>query len=252
MRKRAVLLLTLSLVVACTAETPESVARVPDTRSVGGYEQTAATRSLDDAQQSGRQVFEMVCWTCHGSAGRGDGPVAIAGAVDTPPNFMMGEYPNLDAEDFKTRFNQAFFGQDDTHPHMRYVTSILRPDKFADALSYIPALIFPSEIPGSAIAGGAMYETRCKGCHGEEGRGDGPAAEFLVSAPPADFTQDSLILNRDWGALFQRIREGGQGRHTSMPPWGFVFTEGEMWDLVAFIASLQPGVFAPLRGESMP
>jgi hypothetical protein len=31
-----------------------------------------------------------------------------------------------------------------------------------------------------------------------------------------------------------------------MPPWGVVFTDEEMWDLVAFIGSLQPGVFPPL------
>lgn len=126
---------------------------------------------------------------------------------------------------------------------MRYVTSILQPEKFAEALSYLPALIFPSAIPGSAITGGAMYQTRCQGCHGAEGRGDGPAAASLVSEPPADFTQDALIASRDWEVLFNRIREGGQGRHTSMPPWGIVFTEAEMWDLVAFIGSLQPGVF---------
>jgi mono/diheme cytochrome c family protein len=248
MRKRGGLVLTLSLVIGCGGETPGTVAGGPEIRS---GEQAVGTLSLDAGERSGKEVFETVCWTCHGSAGRGDGPVVTAGAVTAPPNFLIGEYPSLDADDFQTRFRMAFLGQDDTHPHMRYVASILKPEKFSDALSYIPALIFPWVIPGSAIAGGALYETRCQGCHGVEGRGDGPAAAFLVAAPPADFTQDELISSGDWGALFDRIREGGQGRHTSMPPWGVVFTEGEMWDLVAFIGSLQPGVFPPL-GEGPP
>ena len=247
MRTRGGLLLTLALVVGCGGEAPDTVVERSGIRSAGGAEQAVATLSLDAGQQSGRQVFETMCWTCHGSSGRGDGPAAMSGAVTAPPNFLLGEYPNLDADDFQARFRMALSGQEDTHPHMRYVTSILQPDKFADALSYLPALIFPSVIPGSAIAGGELYKTRCEGCHGVEGRGDGPAAAFLVSAPPVDFTQDSLISSRDWGALFDRIREGGQGRHTSMPPWGVIFTEGQMWDLVAFIGSLQPGVFPPLR-----
>lgn len=251
MPTRGLLLLTLSLIVGCSGETSGRVAEDPETPSVGGDGQAAPTLSLDDAQQSGRQVFETVCWTCHGSAGRGDGPVVIAGGTTPPPNFLIGEYPDMNAGDFEARFRLALAGREDTHPHMRYVTSILTPEKFADALSFLPALIFPSMIPGSAIAGGVMYETRCQGCHGEEGRGDGAAAASLGSARPADFTQDTLISSRDWEGLFTRIREGGQGTHTSMPPWGIVFTDAEMWDLVAFIASLQPGVFPPF-GEAQP
>jgi mono/diheme cytochrome c family protein len=253
MRTRGVLLLTLPLAVACWAETPETAANEPETAFSQGSERITATLSLDAAQQSGREVFETMCWTCHGSAGRGDGPAATAGAMTAPPNFLVGEYPNMDADDFQARFSAALAGEDDTHPHMRFVTSILKPDKFADALSYIPALTYPRIIPGSAIAGGALYETRCMACHGAEGRGDGPAAASLVSVQPTDFTQDPLIASQDWGALFSRIREGGQGRHTSMPPWGVVFTDAQMWDLVAFIGSLQPGVFAPLgEGPLMP
>ena len=134
---------------------------------------------------------------------------------------------------------------------MRYVMSILQPEKFMEALSYVPALIYPSEIPGSAIAGHAIYEPRCAVCHGETGRGDGVAAESLITATPADFTKDTLIATRDWVALFHRIREGGQGRHTSMPPWGMLFTDAEMWDLVAFIAALQDGVFPTLAEETL-
>ena len=156
----------------------------------------------------------------------------------------------MSVADFERRFTAALAGEDDTHPHMRYVTSILQPDKFTDALGYLPALIYPAEIPGSAIAGSVLYEKRCRACHGDEGRGDGPTAPYLGSAQPADFTQDPLIASRDWGGVFARIREGGQGRHTSMPPWGVVFTDEEMWDLVAFIGSLQPDVFPPL-GEAL-
>jgi mono/diheme cytochrome c family protein len=205
---------------------------------------------LSEVQANGRHLYETVCWTCHGSSGRGDGPVAVAGAVKAPPSLLVGEYARMTAEDFKREFNAAQMATD--HPHMRYLTSVLKPNKFEEALAYIPALVYPAEIPGSAIAGSALYERRCAACHGERGRGDGMAAEFLVLAPPADFTADSLIAAHDWPALFQRIRQGGQAPHSSMPPWGMLFTEGEMWDLVAYIATLQPGAVSPLEGATGP
>jgi mono/diheme cytochrome c family protein len=174
-----------------------------------------------------------------------------AGAVTSPPSFQIGEYPGMSAEDIRARFRGALDGVDESHPHMRYIMSILEPEKFMEALSYVPALIYPSEIPGSAVTGQVIYASRCEVCHGETGRGDGAAAQS-VRVTPADFTQDTLIARRDWVALFQRIRGGGEGRHTAMPPWGMLFTEAEMWDLVAFIASLQEGVFPTLAEETSP
>jgi mono/diheme cytochrome c family protein len=250
MSTRIATVFILALLVGCAGDAPSSGTDGSVAQPVNGQEQAASALTLTATQQSGRQLYETVCWTCHGSAGRGDGPVVSAGAVPSPPNFQIGEYPGMSAVDIRARFRGALDGVDESHPHMRYVMSILQPERFQEALSYVPALIYPSEIPGSAIAGQVIYEPRCGVCHGDTGRGDGYVAESLISAKPADFTQDTLIARRDWVALFQRIREGGQGRHTTMPPWGIVFTEGEMWDLVAFIAALQEGVFPTLAEET--
>jgi mono/diheme cytochrome c family protein len=241
----------LALLVGCTGDAPSSRADDSAAQPVAGLDQPPSALTLTATQQSGKQIFETVCWTCHGSAGRGDGPVVSAGVVPAPPSFQVGEYPGMSAEHIGLRFQAALDGADASQSHMQYVMSILRPEKFTEALSYVPALIYPSEIPGSAIAGQVIYEPRCGVCHGDTGRGDGYAAESLISAKPADFTQDTLIARRDWVSLFRRIREGGQGRHTSMPPWGVVFTESEMWDLVAFIATLQEGVFPTLAEETL-
>ncbi len=231
---------------ACADGVPQD--RTEDAATAGGMSEVRPPSSLQltDAQQSGRRLFETVCWTCHGSAGRGDGPVVLVGSVPAPPNFLAGEYPKMSAADLERRFRGVLAGTDETHPHMQYITSVLEPEKFLEALDYVPVLSYPSEIPGSAIAGSVMYRVRCRGCHGEFGRGDGAAAEFLVLAKPADFTQDTLIARRDWDAVFQRIREGGEATHSSMPPWGILFSEDEMWDLVAFVSSLQPGILPSL------
>lgn len=244
MFKLSAVILTSAILAACVGDVPQD--RAEELEAVGDTsEGPTSLLRLSDTQQRGRRLFETICWTCHGSAGRGDGPVTLAGSVSTPPDFLTGDYPSLSVADLEWRFRGVLAGADDTHPHMRYVTSILDPSSFLDALAFIPALTYPSEIPGSAIAGRETYRFRCLACHGETGRGDGSIGE-LLEIRPADFTQDTLIAQRDWEAVFQRIREGGQATHSSMPPWGIFFSEAEMWDLVAFISSLQPGVFPSL------
>jgi mono/diheme cytochrome c family protein len=201
----------------------------------------AAPFPLTAMQQEGRIIYETMCWTCHGNAGRGDGPAVAAGSIPAPPSFHAREYAESSTEELQRRFSAVIAGADPRHPHMQYVTSLLRPERFAQALSFIPALSYPPEIPGSALAGKRLYDFRCSGCHGLSGRGDGPASPSLVLMAPADFTTDTLIAARSWEAVFQRIREGGREVHgSSMPPWGIVLSVEETWDLVALLATFQP------------
>ena len=132
---------------------------------------------------------------------------------------------------------------------MRNVMSIADPEAFASALAYLPALTYPDELPGSAIAGHANYLLRCQACHGPSGQGDGPGAVVLDLAP-ANFVQDTLLAARDFQALFDKIRSGGGGLHGStMPAWGVMLTDGEVWDLVSYISTFQPGVLSSPPGS---
>jgi mono/diheme cytochrome c family protein len=129
---------------------------------------------------------------------------------------------------------------------MANVLSIIDVDDFNLAVAYIPALTYPDEMPGSAIAGHAHYLLRCQSCHGASGMGDGPGAEVLEFAP-ANFTQDTLLAARDFQAAFDKIRTGGGGAHPSMPAWGIMLNDGDVWDLVAYISTFQPGVLPPFN-----
>jgi cytochrome c oxidase cbb3-type subunit 3 len=201
---------------------------------------------LTEAQQRGRVIYETMCWTCHGESGRGDGPAVEAGTVTRPPSFHTLDYARSTAETLERRFRVGVGGVDASHPHMQYVASILQPEHFADALSYISALSYPTEIPGSALAGEKIFSFRCAACHGEDGRGRGRAAPSLVAMAPADFTTDTLIAKRDWDALYNRITEGGRSVHgSSMPPWGIVLGENDIWDVIAYLALFQPGAVRP-------
>jgi DMSO reductase family type II enzyme heme b subunit len=97
--------------------------------------------------------------------------------------------------------------------------------------------------PGDAENGAQVYAKRCVWCHGEEGEGEGPAAERL-NPPPRDFTSaqykikttafDDDFANDD--NIFRMIRDGMPG--TAMPGWSDVLSEQEMWDLVWHIKTL--------------
>lgn len=241
---------TLSLVAVCTGLLacggPSDSPVVDDSFAFAVEAGDAAPIPLSAMQEQGRVIYETMCWTCHGNAGRGDGPAVKAGSIPAPPSFHSAGYGQAETASLSKRFNAGMTGADPAHPHMQYVTSILRPERFVEALSFIPALSYPTEIPGSALAGERLYDFRCAGCHGAGGRGDGIAAQALIQMPPADFTTDTLITARNWDAVFRRIREGGREVHgSSMPPWGVFLSVDETWDLVAFLGTFQPGALDP-------
>ncbi len=96
------------------------------------------------------------------------------------------------------------------------------------------ALALENPIPAteeSIAIGAKIFAERCVACHGEEGRGDGPAAAAL-DPPPSNLHADHVHAQTD-GSMFWTIKEGSPG--TAMPPWEDVLTDEEIWHLVNFI-----------------
>jgi mono/diheme cytochrome c family protein len=245
---RMLLLIAVFLLLAA-CQPAESPANDSST-AVAAEQAKRVPFALNEMQAQGQVIYETVCWTCHGTSGRGDGPAVKAGSIVAPPTFHAEEYTKATPEQLRRRFRIGPGEADPNHPHMQYVASLLKPERFAEALSFIPFLAYPPEIPGSALAGEALYDYRCSGCHGDSGRGDGPASASLVQKRPADFTADTLIAARNWDAVYNRIREGGRQVHGSaMPPWGIALDEAEMWDLVAYLATFQEGVLSAPPGS---
>lgn len=58
----------------------------------------------------------------------------------------------------------------------------------------------------AAPDGAALYRRNCASCHGPEGRGDGPAADYLRETPTN--LRDGVLREHDTAALVRRIREG--------------------------------------------
>lgn len=84
-----------------------------------------------------------------------------------------------------------------------------------------------------AQKGQESYRLYCQSCHGEKGRGDGPAATALTP-PPADLAQLVQTIGDDY--LFWRISEGKEG--TAMIGWKGVLSDAQIWEIIAFLHTL--------------
>lgn len=82
--------------------------------------------------------------------------------------------------------------------------------------------------------GEELYRAHCLICHGETGRGDGPAG-LSVNPRPADFTKPQGIDDHSDGELFWYISRGIAG--SSMPAFENILSEEERWILVHYIRS---------------
>ncbi len=80
-----------------------------------------------------------------------------------------------------------------------------------------------------------LYVANCGPCHGEKGKGDGPASQGL-NPKPADHTSAGVQSQTD-GAIFWKLTEG----RTPMPGYKKIFSDQQRWELVNFIRTLAKG-----------
>jgi mono/diheme cytochrome c family protein/plastocyanin len=129
-------------------------------------------------------------------------------------------------------------------------TSLTGPQRW-DVTSYL----WLSNTSQESLANGKkLYTQNCAACHGETGSGDGVFADDLAKAgensmqsmtgsgemnqqTPANFTDPTRMLGASPAILQGKILRGGMG--TGMPMWGAIFTEEQIWDVIAYLYSFQ-------------
>ena len=93
----------------------------------------------------------------------------------------------------------------------------------------------PVENAADAVAaGGELYGKHCKMCHGDTGKGDGAATQFIKPAPHDFTTAEVRDANTD-GDMFYKITTGKR----PMPAMQRKMSEEERWQVVLFVRSLQ-------------
>ena len=120
------------------------------------------------------------------------------------------------------------------------LTGVLLLAGYAGAMSVPPGQTRP---PREDYQSGAyLFKTFCASCHGEHGRGDGPAAD--LTTPRA---ADLAVLRRQAGGTFPRARmieilEGAtpqSGHEQAMPNWRNVLLRDARNDERAYRARIE-------------
>lgn len=226
----------------------------------------AASRLQMHYYFKGRHIFEKQCVPCHGERGRGDGPWAEE-LTHKPRNFRSGvfkfrttPYGKLPTDDdLRRTIRSGISGtampmfqklsDSDVSGLIVYLKSFSRRWKDEELLA--DPLTLPEtpqwfrhhdSVQKHASTGASKFAEVCSTCHGEKGRGDGPASKTLVDIwenpiVPADLTNEHHKSGDTPADLYRTIATGLDG--TPMVGFSETLSEEEIWQLVAFIKSKQ-------------
>ena len=216
-----------------------------------------ATAHAQENLSSGRAVYQEACAVCHHTRGTGDGPAA---------HFLSPRPRDFTEGIFKIRSSLFLATDDDLYrtitqgvpgtlmPAFAYLTEGERRDVVAYVKSFAEdfetktpepiAIPTPPPATQQLIAEGPqLYELAgCASCHGERGKGDGPASETLEDIwgypiTPYDFTVPGRMKGgSDVEDVYRALYVGIGG--TPMPAYGDVFTEEQSWTLAYYVLSL--------------
>jgi len=94
--------------------------------------------------------------------------------------------------------------------------------------------------PAALLKGRALYQKHCASCHGDKGKGDGPAESYEIE-PATDLTDPALQERLTDGEMLWKMTTGlKSGTDVIMP--GIVQrvpAEEDRWKLVRFVRTLQ-------------
>jgi cytochrome c oxidase cbb3-type subunit 3 len=90
-----------------------------------------------------------------------------------------------------------------------------------------------------ADEGKKLYGQFCASCHGQSGKGDGPAAAAL-NPKPRDHTDKAYMSSLTDDDMLKVIKNGGAsvGKSPLMPPWGASLKDDQIKDIIAYVRTL--------------
>jgi cbb3-type cytochrome oxidase cytochrome c subunit len=101
----------------------------------------------------------------------------------------------------------------------------------------------------SLVHGKQIYLTNCVGCHGYNGDGNGPAAQYM-NPKPFNFTDAKAQSAHSEGQLYHFLLFGLPG--SAMPAWGDYLTVNDIWDVINFLRTIPNGGLQTPDGQLSP
>jgi cytochrome c oxidase cbb3-type subunit I/II len=217
---------------------------------------------IDEARASrGKTIYQRFCIDCHGANGDGRGSSAQwleprprdftggvfkcrstpSGSLPTDEDILRTERAGLAHTNMPSWEVLGTRNLRDLAEYLKTFSPRWKTEGPGDPIAYAPE---PPDTPESRQKGQAAWTTQgCFNCHGQTGKGDGPAAPALVDDwgqrdVPFDFTSSPhrKCGNSDRD-LYRTFLTGLNG--TPMPSFADSISPEEAWHLVHFLKSLE-------------
>jgi mono/diheme cytochrome c family protein len=247
-------------------------------RAAGPQPLLAASRPAAAAptlpREQGARLWAGLCRSCHGDAGKGDTELAEHlkpfPADLTRCNFKLRSTPSgslpLDDDLLRTLYvglpgsAMPAFAELLPLPALRALVREVRQrcDRFVHERPDEPLAIGrPGLYDAASVERGQRVYARekCASCHGDAGRGDGPAARALKdvggrSLRPRDYSAGVFRGGFQRRDIYRAFSTGLDG--TPMPALPDSILAADRWDLTHFIVSLSHRRSSLLRGLEQP
>ena len=188
----------------------------------------------------GQRLYVSYCQLCHGTEGKGDGPLAKSMGL-TPADLTTTVRARSDA--ILTRIitgdgAPTITGRDrhnlisDAMPEWK---DIFDADEIASLIAWLRFMSRAKhDLAGDPQAGFELFDKYCTVCHGEDGYGDGVMGKLLALSP-MDLTNRNETDRFTNAELAEAILDGS-GRY--MPAWRGILTDEDVDALVSYIRLL--------------
>ncbi len=230
-----------------------------------GWAQVSHIGNLTGDAKRGKELYRRYCIGCHGPRGDGEGENSpwVNPEFPKPRDFTTGVFKCRSTATGQIPLDSDLYeaiGRG-LHPTAMPSWFALTRQQRADLVAYVktfsprfqkqkpqPVVPIPPEppvAPDSVNRGRELFQKmECWKCHGQEGRGNGPAASTLTDSKdnpirPYDFTTGTRFKCGESNSdLFRIFMTGLDG--TPMPAFADVLKPEEAWDLVHYLRTLQP------------
>ena len=230
------LVLALSLGVALTGASSVLAAEKEKRCTAGGVKVECPTKSDAEVKKAADAFGKEA--TDH-EQGKGGSTYGVA-----PFDYLtgVGKRANTDAKTYRT---ESGYGDAKGSYKTELWDRVKKPAPGADVYDQWTHNWSPkfdtSLVPGAdPNHGKTYYYSYCIACHGWMMHGDGPSAVEL-NPRPRTLTRGDYMNKKTNLELFTVIKGGGEAvsLSSSMPNWGNVLQDQDIWNIVAFIRAMQ-------------
>ena len=201
---------------------------------------TAEVSANPPPAYEGRRLYVSYCQLCHGTDGKGDGPLAKAMQI-SPADLtttVRSRSNTILTKIITGEGRQTITGRDrhnllnEAMPEWKDVFS---ESQVKALIAYLRFLGRSRHgLMGDPEIGMQLYQKYCQVCHGAEGDGDGIMTN-LMGIMPMDHTNPNETNSLDNEELVESILDG-KGRF--MPAWRGILSQGDVEALVSYIRLL--------------